>query len=215
MNEHFMQTFAVPGNWDKKEMGGHPAQSVCTTRIMSIEVMDRPQDCKLQSLLSPFNGEAWWTATCLSRNRVWSLKSFKSSYNEEFEKILCGKRERAVPGSHQIWLLWRECVSWIWRGEIDRCSKWVIKCFDYFVQMLVFKLSDLSPSVRIQWKYGKLKKVRKVKTYLTIWHQLVFEPNRSGRFGEAQSVNILVILNPTGYMLTSSGFAFIHLRYIL
>lgn len=70
MNEHFMQTFAVPGNWDKKEMGGHPAQSVCTTRIMSIEVMDRPQDCKLQSLLSPFNGEAWWTATCLSRNRV-------------------------------------------------------------------------------------------------------------------------------------------------
>ena len=29
------------------------------------------------------------------------------------------------------------------------------------------------------------------------------------------SVKILVILNPSGYMLTSSGFAFRYLRYIL
>ena len=37
-----------------------------------------------------------------------------------------------------------------------------------------------------------------------------------GSFWAQQSVKILVILNPTGYMLTSSGFAaFIHLRYIL
>ena len=35
-------------------------------------------------------------------------------------------------------------------------------------------------------------------------------------FGHIESVKILVILNPTGYMLTSSGFdAFIHLRYVL
>ena len=35
-------------------------------------------------------------------------------------------------------------------------------------------------------------------------------------FGHIESVKILVILNSTGYMLTSSGFdAFIHLRYIL
>ena len=38
-----------------------------------------------------------------------------------------------------------------------------------------FKLSDLSPSVRLQCKYGKLMKVWKVKADLTIWHQLVFE----------------------------------------
>ena len=32
--------------------------------------------------------------------------------------------------------------------------------------------------------------------------------------GHTESVKILVILNPAGYMLTSSsGFAFIHLRY--
>ena len=31
----------------------------------------------------------------------------------------------------------------------------------------------------------------------------------------ADSVKILVIPNPTGYMLTSFGFAFIRLRYIL
>ena len=38
----------------------------------------------------------------------------------------------------------------------------------------------------------------------------------SGKFlGITQSVKILVILNIDGYMLTSSGFAFIHLRYIL
>ena len=35
-------------------------------------------------------------------------------------------------------------------------------------------------------------------------------------FGHIESVKIIVILNPTGYMLTSSGFdAFINLRYIL
>ncbi len=35
-------------------------------------------------------------------------------------------------------------------------------------------------------------------------------------FGHVESVKILVILNPAGYMFTSSGFdAFIHLRYIL
>ena len=34
-------------------------------------------------------------------------------------------------------------------------------------------------------------------------------------FGHIESVKILVILNPTGYMLTSSGFAFIRVRYIL
>ena len=35
-------------------------------------------------------------------------------------------------------------------------------------------------------------------------------------FGHRESVNTQVILNPTGYMLASSGFdAFIHLRYIL
>ena len=31
-------------------------------------------------------------------------------------------------------------------------------------------------------------------------------------FEHIESVNILVILNPTGYMWTSSGLAFIHLR---
>ena len=36
----------------------------------------------------------------------------------------------------------------------------------------------------------------------------------SGSFW-AWSVKILVILNPTGYILTSSGVVFIHLRYIL
>ena len=39
---------SAPGN--KKEMGVHPAQSMCTVGIMSNEIMDRPQDCKLQSL---------------------------------------------------------------------------------------------------------------------------------------------------------------------
>ena len=35
-------------------------------------------------------------------------------------------------------------------------------------------------------------------------------------FGHIESVKILVILNPTGYMLTSSGVdAFIHVRNIL
>ena len=35
-------------------------------------------------------------------------------------------------------------------------------------------------------------------------------------YGHIESVKILVILNPTGYMLTSSNFdAFIHSRYIL
>ena len=41
---------------------------------------------------------------------------------------------------------------------------------------------------------------------------------RSARevFGHIESVKIHVILNPTGYMLTSPGFdAFIHLSYIL
>ena len=37
-----------------------------------------------------------------------------------------------------------------------------------------------------------------------------------GVSGHSQSVKILLIQNPTGYMFTSSGFdAFIHLRYIL
>ena len=34
-------------------------------------------------------------------------------------------------------------------------------------------------------------------------------------FGHIELVKILVILNPTGYMLTSSDFAFIQSRYIL
>ena len=34
-------------------------------------------------------------------------------------------------------------------------------------------------------------------------------------FGHIESVKILVILNPTGYMFTSSGSSFHHLRYIL
>ena len=38
---------------------------------------------------------------------------------------------------------------------------------------------------------------------------------RSLILGHSQLVKILVILNSAGYMLTSSGFAFIHLRYIL
>jgi len=42
-----------------------------------------------------------------------------------------------------------------------------------------FKLFDLSPSVRLQCKYGELMKVWKAKTDLTIWHQLVFEPDGS------------------------------------
>ena len=33
--------------------------------------------------------------------------------------------------------------------------------------------------------------------------------------GHSQSVKILVILNPTGYMLTSSGAVFIRLRVVL
>ena len=33
-------------------------------------------------------------------------------------------------------------------------------------------------------------------------------------FGHSESVKILVILNPTGYMLTSSGFPLIHFRSI-
>ena len=38
-------------------------------------------------------------------------------------------------------------------------------------------------------------------------------PSARKVLGHIESVKILVILNPTGYMLTSSGFAFIHLRY--
>ena len=34
-------------------------------------------------------------------------------------------------------------------------------------------------------------------------------------FGHIESVKILVILNPTAYMLTSSAFAYIDVRYIL
>ena len=42
------------------------------------------------------------------------------------------------------------------------------------------------------------------------------EPVPGKFFGHIGSVKILVILNTTGYMYTSSGFdAFIHLRYVL
>ena len=41
-------------------------------------------------------------------------------------------------------------------------------------------------------------------------------PNRAREvFGHIESVKILVILNSTDYMLTSSTFAFIQLRHIL
>ena len=41
-----------------------------------------------------------------------------------------------------------------------------------------------------------------------------FLSNAREVFGHSR-VNILAILNTSGYMLTSSNFAFIHLRYIL